>query len=237
MLESGDTGLEDGIAGFSRKLGIALVRQGDFTGAEGVLREGLEFCSPTSLLRAQLLLGLGRTLANRRRLRDAYRLLGEALEIATSRDDNATQAAIHHAIGDVRRSEGNLVGAVAAFTSEMQRLTNSNDRLALARGAVELASALAHGTSADAALEALGRARELARDAQAPHLEALVADATALVHDAHGRPEVAASYAREALRIAEQAGDATTAMRCRAALSEPPLARPTHGSERPEAGV
>ncbi len=237
LLESGDTALEDGIAGFSRKLGIALVRKGDFTGAEGVLREGLEFCAPTSLLRAQLLLGLGRTLANRLRLRDAYRLLGEALEIATTRRDNPTQAAIHHAIGDVRRSEGNLVGAIAAFTSEMQRLTGSNDRLALARGAVELASALAHGSSADAALEALGRARELARDAQAPHLEALVADATALVHDAHGRPDVASSYTREALRIAEAAGDADTAARCRATLREPAYAAAARGSDRPEAGV
>jgi ATP/maltotriose-dependent transcriptional regulator MalT len=164
-------------------------------------------------------------------------LLGEALEIAVSRDDNATQAAIQHVIGDVRRSEGNLVGAVAAFTAEMQRLTGSNDRLALARGAVELASALAHGTSAEAALEALSRARELARDAQAPHLEALVADATSLVHEAHGRPDVAASYTREALRIAEQAGDAETAARCRIALAEPSMARPARGSERPEAGV
>jgi hypothetical protein len=119
----------------------------------------------------------------------------------------------------------------------MQRLTGSNDRLALARGAVELASALAHGTSAEAALEALGRARELARDAQAPHLEALVAAATALVHDAHGRPEVSASYTREALRIAEHAGDAATAALCRETLREPALSAPVRSSDRPEAGV
>jgi serine/threonine-protein kinase len=236
MLESGETSLEDAIASFSRKLGHALVRKGDFTGAEGVLREGLEFCAPSSLLRAQVLLGLGRALASRRRVRDAYRLLGEALEIATTREDSPTQAAIHFAIGDVRRSEANLVGAVAAFTSGMQCLAGSTDRLALARGAVELASALAHGTSPEAALEALSRARELARDAQAPHLEALVADATALVHDANGRAEVATSYVREALRIAEQAGDASTAAICRAALNDAQPS-PARASDRPGLGV
>jgi serine/threonine-protein kinase len=236
MLESGETSLEDAIASFSRKLGHALVRQGDFTGAEGVLREGLEFCAPSTLLRAQVLLGLGRALASRRRVRDAYRLLGEALEIATTREDNPTQAAIHFAIGEVRRSEANLVGAVAAFTSGMQCLAGTNDRLALARGAVELASALAHGTSPESALEALTRARDLARDAQAPHLEALVAEATALVHDANGRSEVAISYIREALRIAEHAGDAITAARCKASLNEAPPST-KRASDRPGVGV
>jgi hypothetical protein len=83
---------------------------------------------------------------------------------------------------------------------------------------VELATALAHGTDVDAALEALARAGELAREANAPALEAGVAEATALVHDGQGRSEVAASYLREALRIAEIAGDAETAGRCRRAL-------------------
>jgi hypothetical protein len=57
------------------------------------------------------------------------------------------------------------------------------------------------------------------------------------VHEASGRPEVASSYTREALRIAEHAGDATTAARCRATLHEPAFQALPLGGDGPEAGV
>ena len=73
MLETGDPSLEGALAGFGRKLGRALVRRGDYTGAEGVLREALEFCGPRSSHRANILLELARVVGLRRKMRSAYR--------------------------------------------------------------------------------------------------------------------------------------------------------------------
>jgi tetratricopeptide (TPR) repeat protein len=232
LLELGETSLEDAMASFSRKLGNALGRGGDLTGAEGVLREALEFCRPGSIARAHVLLGLGRVVANRKRLRDAYRLLGEALEIAIQRDDDATQAAVHVTVGELRRSESNLVGAVGAFSAALQRLSHMNaDALAVARAAVELAVTLAQGSDPQAAGESLLRAQELAREADAPHLEARAAAAMAELHETLGDRGRAETHLRHACEAALRAGDASgfarydaLLARAEAALTDPPRA-------------
>jgi serine/threonine-protein kinase len=231
LLESGETSLEEAMASFSRKLGNALARAGDSTGAEGVLREALEFCGPNRVGRALVLLGLGRVVASRKRLRDAYRMLGESLELAIQRDDGPTQAAAHLAIGDLRRSEGNRVGAVAAFTSAVQRLSKAGaDGLALAKAAVELASTLAEGDDPKAASEALQRAQELSAKANAPYLEARAKGALGTLRAAHGDASASELCLREALGIAAQAGDATGVASYARALGQ----HPTVPSERPQ---
>ena len=219
LLELGETSLEDAMASFSRKLGNALARGGDLTGAEGVLREALEFCRPGSIARALVLLGLGRVVANRNRLRDAYRMLGEALELAIQREDEITQAAVHMTIGALRRSEGNSLGAVAAFSTALQRLSNGGaDALAVARAAVELAVTLAQGSDAPAAEEALRRAQDLAREADAPYLEARTADALATLNAAHGDRQTAEHHLRKACEAALAAGDSEGFSRYQRAL-------------------
>ena len=209
LLETGEASLEDAMAGFSRKLGTAMAHKGDLTGADGVLREALEYSGPTSLLRASILLGLGRVSAQRKRSRDAYRLLGEALEVAIQCEDDATQAAIHRAVGELRRSEGNLVGAAASFTSALRQLTDVGaPRLELAGSAVELATTLAQGADPIAAGDALERARMLAEQADAPHLEARIAAAEALLCESRGEAAEAATHYQRAGEAAARAGDA-----------------------------
>ncbi len=232
LLESGDTSLEEAMASFSRKLGNALARSRDLTGAEGVLREALEFCGPGTVARALILLGLGRVMASRDRLRDAYRTLGEALEIAIQRDDDPTQAAVHVAVGVLRRSEGNQVGAVAAFSAALQRLSKgSADPLTLAKAALELACTLAQGGDTQPAIDALSRARELARQAGAPHLQARAAAVLASVRQTQGERAVAEACLREAVGAAAEAGDAAGLLQYERSLAQVVAAR----SQRPRA--
>ncbi|MFI5308271.1 MAG: protein kinase [Polyangiales bacterium] len=221
LLELGDTSLEEAMASFSRKLGNALARSGDLTGAEGVLREALEFCRPGTVPRAHILLGLGRVVSSRNRLRDAYRTLGEALEIAIQRDDDALQASIHVTVGSLRRGEGNLVGAVAAFSAALQRLAKlPNDSLGLAKAAVELASTLAQGDDVDAAIEALGRAQDLARQANAPYLQATAAAALARLRITQGERAAAEACLEQAIVASEQAGDGAGVLANERALAQ-----------------
>jgi serine/threonine-protein kinase len=230
LLESGDTSLEEAMASFSRKLGNALARSEDLTGAEGVLREALEFCRPGSSARALVLLGLGRVVATRKRARDAFRTLGEALEIAIQRDDDAIQAAVHMVVGELRRQEGNSVGAVASFSAALQHLPSGRaDALALAKAAVELASTLAQGTDLEAASEALERAQDLAAEARSPYLQARALAALVALRQRRGDRAGAYSALEQAWEWAARAGDADTAQNHSEALA----AHAT--SERPRA--
>ena len=106
-------------------------------------------------------------------------------------------------IGELRRSEGNLVGAVAAFSTALQRLSSSGaDALAVARAAVELAVTLAQGSDAQAADDALRRAQELAREADAPYLEARTAGCARRAPRAHGERGCAEIHLRSACEAA-----------------------------------
>lgn len=231
LLELGDTSLEEAMASFSRKLGNALANTGDLTGAEGVLREALEFCGPGRSGRALILLALGRVVAQRRRLRDAYRMLGEALEIAIQREDGAAEAAVHLVVGELRRADGNLVGAIGAYGTALQRLNDCGaDGLSVAKAAVELAVTTAQGGDLAAAVEALERAEQLARDAEAPYLQSRAAHALASLREQLGDRVGAEAGWQAAYLAAVRAGDGESARRIEGACarpSEPP------GSERP----
>ncbi|HRG95807.1 MAG TPA: tetratricopeptide repeat protein, partial [Polyangiaceae bacterium] len=67
---------------FARKLGHALTASGQFTDAEGVLREALDMAGPSGAERARVLGALAQVAIGRDRPRDAERYLGEALELA-----------------------------------------------------------------------------------------------------------------------------------------------------------
>jgi serine/threonine-protein kinase len=220
LLESGEMSLEGAVASFSCKLGNALARIGDVTGAEGVLREGLEFTEAKSATRALILLGLGRVVATRKRLRDAYRMLGEALEIAIQRDDQGIQAAIHLAIGELRVTDANLVGAVGSFSAAVQRLSApSGDAIALASAAVKLATVLARGTDQTAARDALIRAQEISADADAPCLQAQCLAAQGELREGQGDHAGAQACLRMAWQLVAQAGDADAAIEYAAGLA------------------
>lgn len=67
---------------FSRKLGAALTRAGNLTDAEGILREALDYASPTGAERAQLLAALGQVARERGRSQEAIQHMDLALEAA-----------------------------------------------------------------------------------------------------------------------------------------------------------
>jgi serine/threonine-protein kinase len=211
LLESGDTSFEEALVSFSRRLGNALARANDLTSAEGVLREALEFCGPSSLARAWVLLGLGRVLATKNRVRDAHRLFGEAVALAVQRGDHAAQAAAHTTIGEVRRLEGNLQGAIASYSAALQCLAAGRpDALSTARVAVELAvTQLDAGAEVAATEKSLARAEELATRADAPHLLGRVLLASARLHAAGSDGAAQERSLRKAEQAAARAGDAT----------------------------
>jgi serine/threonine-protein kinase len=67
---------------FSRKLGEALTQAGQFTDAEGVLREALDLAGPSGAERARVLGVLAQVSKGRDRKQEAQRYLREALELA-----------------------------------------------------------------------------------------------------------------------------------------------------------
>ena len=67
---------------FARKLGHALTSSGQFTDAEGVLREALDMAGPSGAERARVLGALAQVSIGRDRPRDAERYLAEALPLA-----------------------------------------------------------------------------------------------------------------------------------------------------------
>jgi serine/threonine protein kinase/tetratricopeptide (TPR) repeat protein len=69
---------------FSRKLGEALAKSGQFNDADGVLREALDIAGPSGPDRAMVLAALAHVAHGRERAQDARHYLREALELATS---------------------------------------------------------------------------------------------------------------------------------------------------------
>ncbi|RYG86210.1 tetratricopeptide repeat protein, partial [bacterium] len=68
---------------FSRKLGDALAQAGQFTDAEGVLREALDMTGPSGGDRARVLATLAQVARGRERPQEAQSYFREALELAT----------------------------------------------------------------------------------------------------------------------------------------------------------
>jgi serine/threonine-protein kinase len=67
---------------FGRKLGDALTRTGDFSDAEGVLREALDMAGPAGAERAHILAALARVAHGRERSVEAFGYIDEAIEVA-----------------------------------------------------------------------------------------------------------------------------------------------------------
>ncbi|MCA9626395.1 MAG: tetratricopeptide repeat protein, partial [Myxococcales bacterium] len=67
---------------FSRKLGDALTRAGNFSDAEGVLREALDLAGPSGTDRARVLSALAHVAHGRKRSDEAFEYINEAIEVA-----------------------------------------------------------------------------------------------------------------------------------------------------------
>jgi tetratricopeptide (TPR) repeat protein len=209
LLETGDTTLDAAIATFSRKLGAVLARRGDATGADGVLREAIELTDPLSLERVRMLIGLGKVVAARKRFRDAYRLLGQALDIATRLESDESRAEVYLGIASVRREDRDYLGAAAALWEANELLEKTGaDAITRAATAVDLAVLLIDDGDLPGARSQLDSAEPLAREAEAPYLQARVVGMLAHVDGNDGNSELAVDRYREAIRVAAEAGDA-----------------------------
>ncbi len=220
MLEKGDVMLEGAIVSFSRKLGEALEKSDEVAGADGVLREALDLAGPASLERARMLLSLGRVAARRDRRRDALRLLGQALETATTQRDRDLESRVHTATARVRREDGDAETAATSLARAVQIEEEiAADPARRARTSLTHAEVLLDLGELDLATQRLEEVILLADKASAG---ALVAEAVGLLgmvdHHRGDRPEAAARY-REAADKAAQAGDAIARERWQAAAN------------------
>ena len=207
-LESGDTVYDTAIATFSRKLGEALARSGDPSGADGVLREALDLTAPTSPDRAKMLLSLGRIASRRDRPRDAMRQFGQALELVAGVEPTI-ESNLQVAIGRIRRIDGDPQHAANAYRRALELYAEIKAPAeTIARTRLELADALtACGDHETAASEL----RTVEQEGRASGADSLVARAVGMlgsIDELAGRARDAQVRYEEAAGLAASAGDA-----------------------------
>ena len=209
VLESGDTSLDDVVASLGRRLGTVLARRCDYAGAEGVLREALEHSSLDGPQRAPILVALARAVAQRNREREAYRLLGQALELAYRDDAVLVQADVQLALAELRRRENNVQSAISALSALASLLSeHAADPTRCCLVYMELADAQLDDEDWQAAEVSLSRLRPLLDEVGVPHMRARALALRARVHALRGEHARAATLYREAAELASGAGAA-----------------------------
>jgi tetratricopeptide (TPR) repeat protein len=218
---SADESTWQAMAEVSRELAGALAARGDLMGADGVLREGLEFCHARDDARAQLLVDLADVLHRRQRSRDAARVVVQALEIAKGRADKRCQARAHVVAAALRKSESDAAGALAALTSAHALLCESEAPSAeLAALTVDLATAMLASGDASGALLAVASAESLADAGSAPALAARCKILRAQAAQSCGQRDPALALYDEALPLAGDAGDPELVLRIQLAREQ-----------------
>ncbi|HEX2678235.1 MAG TPA: protein kinase, partial [Polyangiales bacterium] len=223
LLESGDTSLDDALASMSRRLGSVLARRLDIAGAEGVLREALEYTSQSALQRAQILVELARVVAQRNRVREAYRLLGQALELTYRDELLSVQIEVQLALAELRREERNMKEAASALRVASDLCVQAHvDATRALRVRLLLAETLAEsgehagegaGSEAAAALAVLDAAEGQLAEGRVPYFQARAAGLRARLAAAAGKNEDALLHYKNAARFAALAGAADLARR------------------------
>jgi tetratricopeptide (TPR) repeat protein len=209
VLESGDTSLDDVLASLGRRLGVLLSRRGDVGGAEGVLREALEHSSPSGLQRAPILVALARVVSQRNREREAYRLLGQALELAYRDDAVLAQADVQVALAELRRKEKNVKSAIGALKAVVELLTEQGaDAARCATVFLELAEAQLEDRDWHAAEATLQKAAPHVEETGLPYARARALGLRARMHSGRGELGRALALFREASALAAFAGAA-----------------------------
>jgi serine/threonine-protein kinase len=208
VIHGGESSLEAALATFSRKLGDALLADGDPGGADGVLREALDLTGPASPDRARMLISLGRVAAHRSRPRDAMRLFGQALELIAGVDADV-EAEVQLEVGRIRRASGDPRNAGNAFRRALELLEQMGaTELRVARAFVELGEAELDSGAVDRAEAAFERGLDLARRVDAPSAVAAATGALGLVERARGDEPRARARFEDAAASAAEAGDA-----------------------------
>jgi len=228
-LVSGDTGLDEALLTFSRKLGDALERGGDVVGADGVLREALDLGDPDPSASSAMWLALGRVAGQRQRPREALRLLGQALELAEGANDVAGAAEVHVALARLRRLEGDGEAALSSLRKAAELLDGAEAApLLRARTLIAYGELLLVEGSPQVARAPLEDAGAAAEEAGAPAVVAEATGSLGRLAEMDGQLAEAATRYREAARCAAEAGDADSHARWRrAAAALEPVAAAT----------
>lgn len=114
-LQGGDI-QEHTVAGFAKKLGAALAKEGETMHADGIVREALEWVSPKDTVRSELNLELARIAVLRGKPRDAIRILGQLIDTLAA--DKTPHASIielwveaHRELAWIRYNESDVLAA------------------------------------------------------------------------------------------------------------------------------
>ncbi|MCS6799854.1 MAG: AAA family ATPase [Myxococcota bacterium] len=209
LLESAEPAFEGAIVSFSRKLGDALAEMGDAVGADGVLREALDLTGPLSTERVAVLAALAAVASRRERQRDALRMLGRALELAATLGEPAAELGVQAVLSDVRRREGDLVGAANALARTVELAEAA--RVApwqTARWLVDLGETLLElGDGGEARRRLEDALRLLGDDPAGDALAARALSVLGAAAEIEGAHDAAVTLYREALARALRAGD------------------------------
>lgn len=207
-LVTGDDAAWQHVARLSGALARALVAHGDPLGAEGVLREALELCAGRDGMQAGLLIELACALRNRQRTSDAWRVIGQALELADAAGDRMHRARAQRVIAALRKTEADIQGQLAALTSAHAAMVEHGSSPAeLADITLEIASALLITKDISGTVLAAESAAALARESGAPNLEARAHGLRAQIAEDAGRYEQALGDYDAAVLLAASAGD------------------------------
>jgi tetratricopeptide (TPR) repeat protein len=197
------------LASLGRRLGSLLGHRGDVAGAEGVLREALEHSSADGPQRAPILVAMARAVARRNREREAYRLLGQALELAYRDDAVLVQAEVQLALAELRRKENNVKSAISALQAVVELLSEQGaDATRCASVYLQLVEAQIQDSDFGAADVTLQRAAPLFQESGLPYVQAHALALRARVQAERGDHTRAAALYREGALLAAHAGAA-----------------------------
>ncbi len=122
MYEQRPEGDESAFVRLSCKLGEAMQWAGDLSGADGVLREALEYVGPSDEQRGHLALLLGGVSRLRERFREAARWLQEAVAIGARFTEPHVVARAKLEMARLQRDEGDVLGAANAYRLAVEAL-------------------------------------------------------------------------------------------------------------------
>ncbi len=210
----GDTDSEGAIVIFTRKLGEALVRAGDFAEAEGVLREGLAVATRGTVEWARLEGILGRALCSRGRQAEGLRAIDNAVTVASRHgvaslvsDLLVSRADMEAVVRDYRDAVRSVEAADARLV-EALRLTPTNAPLLRQRAELLVRLSRARRLAELDAERALVDARALAESLGLAQLLARCDEEAAERAKAGGDRRAAATLWELAAQRARESGDA-----------------------------
>jgi tetratricopeptide (TPR) repeat protein len=161
----------------------------------------------------------------RKREREAYRLLGQALELAYREDTASVQADVQIALAELRGKENNTKSAISALKAVVDLLTEDGaDAIRRASTSLDLAEAMLEDGDTGAAEAGLERATQHVDEASVPYFQARAKSLLARLRSAQGQHEQALRLYDEGVELASVAGAADLANdlaeRARAVLAE-----------------